>query len=220
MSQPIHIDKAPGVYYFWFQFFAHKISFSKDLYNVKNPAIAVRFIDFPTLLIKAKINSDGTIGLESGKKTIFSMHSDDLYGALKARPAMVMLVDADPTNVNILCKFYIQIIILASTSISLKIFAENKNFLNYEDPSSNLKKSPITLFDSLRNPIAKLDSTICISLLDRNSVDAIKERERMKGTAIKDSRVTHKSEIPDYSQEYPKEESKYDLKGKFLVFNK
>jgi len=106
MDQPLLIDKAPGVYYFCFQFFAHKINFSKDLYNIKNPAIAVRFIDFPTLLIKAKISDDGLLGLESGKKTIFSMHSDDLHTSLQSRPISVMLVDADPTNVNILGNFY------------------------------------------------------------------------------------------------------------------
>lgn len=85
--------------------------------------------------------------------------------------------------------------------------------MNYEDPSTNLKRSPVTLFDSLRNPIVKLDSTICVSLLDRNGVDAIRERERLKGTAIKEARVTHQN----IYEEYPKEESKYDLKGKNIV---
>jgi hypothetical protein len=103
--------------------------------------------------------------------------------------------------------------IIASTSISLKIFSENKNFLNYEDPTTNIKRSPVTLFDSLKNPIAKLDATVCISLLDRNSVQTIRERERLKGTAIKDARIKHGESIPDIY-----EDSKYDLTGTHLLY--
>lgn len=79
--------------------------------------------------------------------------------------------------------------------------------MNYEDPSSNLKRSTITLFDNLRNPIAKLDATICVSLLDKYSVEAIRERERNKGTAIKDARIGHRIDIHEEV-----EDSKYDLK--------
>lgn len=89
------------------------------------------------------------------------------------------------------------------------MFSQNKEFLNYEDPSTNLRRSQITLFDSLRNPIAKVDATICLSLLDSYSVEAIRERERKKGTAIKDARIAHKDlEVDDYDNE----EQKYDLK--------
>ena len=78
MSKPRVINKAPGVYYFSFQFFAHDIKLSKDFYDVKNPSIAIRFLDFPTLLIKTKIDHMGNIILGAGKKTTFSMHSEDL----------------------------------------------------------------------------------------------------------------------------------------------
>ena len=101
MSRQIPIDRSPGVYYFCFQFYAHDIHFSKDLFNIKNPAIAIRFLDFPTLLIKATISSNGTIILGSGKKTSFSMHSEDLYAWLDSKPAFVMFVDADPVNTSI-----------------------------------------------------------------------------------------------------------------------
>lgn len=75
------------------------------MYNIKNPAIAIRFVDFPTLLINAKLDSDGNVNLESGKRTSFSMHSDDLQACLETRPACVMFVDADPGNVSICGKY-------------------------------------------------------------------------------------------------------------------
>ena len=97
---------------------------------------------------------------------------------------------------------------LASTTISLNIFAQNKVFLNYEDPSTNLKRSSITLFDNLKNPIGKLDATICISLLDSLNVEVLKDREKKKGTAIRGARIAHKA----FNSEIEEEEQKYDVK--------
>ena len=56
MNIPIedeHIREA-GDYFFKFQFFVHHASLSKDLYNVAKPAIAIRFLDFPTLIVHGK----------------------------------------------------------------------------------------------------------------------------------------------------------------------
>ena len=110
MSRQALVDRSPGVYYFWFQFFAHEVHFSKDLYNIKNPAVAIRFLDFPTLLIRATLSPNGTIVLGSGKKTSFSMHSEDLYAWLDSKPAFVMFVDADPVNTSIKGKLSLSII--------------------------------------------------------------------------------------------------------------
>ena len=89
----------------------------------------------------------------------------------------------------------------------MNIFAQNRVFLNNEDPSTNLKRSSITLFDNLKNPIGKLDATICISLLDPLNVEVLKERERGKGTAIKGARITHKTFESEVEEDH-----KYDVK--------
>ena len=102
-----------------------------------------------------------------------------------------MFVDADPSHT----------VILASTSISLRVFTENKAFLSYEDPSSNLKRSSIKLFDNLKNQIGRLDATICIALLDQGSVEMIKQRQAYRETAIKGARIAHKYAQQDTEEE-------------------
>jgi hypothetical protein len=109
------VDRTPGTYYFNFQFFAHEISVGKDFTNVRYPAIAIRFLDFPTLLIRASINKGGRLGLEVGKKCSFKMNSDDLSSCLVSKPAYVMFVDADPKNTSI----------LASCTLSLSLFSRS-----------------------------------------------------------------------------------------------
>ena len=45
-------ERLPGDYLFKFQFFVHECSLTKDFYNIQKPAIAIRFLDFPTLIIE------------------------------------------------------------------------------------------------------------------------------------------------------------------------
>lgn len=44
--------RKPGDYYFKFQFFVHECILLKDFFNVTRPAIALRFLDFPTLILE------------------------------------------------------------------------------------------------------------------------------------------------------------------------
>jgi len=44
-------ERLPGEYLFKFQFFVHECSLTKDFYNIQKPALAIRFLDFPTLII-------------------------------------------------------------------------------------------------------------------------------------------------------------------------
>jgi hypothetical protein len=59
------------------------------------PAVAVRFLDFPTMLIEGSISSDGLFTFEKGKSMTFTMHSDTLASNLLQKPFYVMLVNAD-----------------------------------------------------------------------------------------------------------------------------
>lgn len=44
-----------GEYFFKFQFFIHECTLQKDFFNIAKPAIAIRFLDFPTLIIEGKL---------------------------------------------------------------------------------------------------------------------------------------------------------------------
>ena len=93
-----------GEYLFKFQFFVHELSLLKDYFNVAKPAIALRFLDFPTLIIEGKaantqsdvgqLLSTGRLKFNQGKKCNFKMHSDDLAKALTNKPFFLMFIDA------------------------------------------------------------------------------------------------------------------------------
>ena len=70
------------------------MSLTKDFFNIEKPAIAIRFLDFPTLVIPADLQSDGRLEFRKGKSTCFKMHSDELKSALLNKPFYVMFIDA------------------------------------------------------------------------------------------------------------------------------
>jgi hypothetical protein len=41
-----------GEYFFKFQFYVHECQLLKDYFNIQKPAIAIRFLDFPTLIME------------------------------------------------------------------------------------------------------------------------------------------------------------------------
>jgi hypothetical protein len=49
-------ERLPGEYIFKFQFFVHECALSKDFFNIHKPAIAIRFLDFPTLILEGTFN--------------------------------------------------------------------------------------------------------------------------------------------------------------------
>ena len=79
MDQDIRV---PGEYFFKFQFFVHELTMTKDFFNVHKPAVAIRFLDFPTLIIHGEMLADGRLAFGKGKSTSFKMHSDDLQAGL------------------------------------------------------------------------------------------------------------------------------------------
>ena len=74
------------------------MSLTKDFYNVTKPAIAIRFLDFPTLIIHGELTKDGRLHFEKGKTTKFKMHSEDLRAGLLTKPFFVMFIDAETTK--------------------------------------------------------------------------------------------------------------------------
>lgn len=95
MESGVHDVREPGEYFFKFQFFVHQLTMIRDFYNVKRPAVAVRFLDFPTLVIQGELMPDGRLQFEKGKSTSFKMHSEDLRKGLLNKPFFVMFIDAD-----------------------------------------------------------------------------------------------------------------------------
>lgn len=98
-SEPSEMEtdlREPGEYFFKFQFFVHQLALTKDFFNIHRPAVAIRFLDFPTLIIHGELMQDGRLAFGKGKSTNFKMHSEDLRLALLNKPFYVMFIDASP----------------------------------------------------------------------------------------------------------------------------
>lgn len=72
----------------------HQLALTKDFFNVHRPAVAIRFLDFPTLIIHGELSKDGRVVFAKGKTTSFKMHSEDLRAALLTKPFYVMFIDS------------------------------------------------------------------------------------------------------------------------------
>jgi len=87
-------QRANGDYYFKFQFFVHECQLLKDFFNLGKPALALRFLDFPTLILEGSISPQNTLKFSHGKKCNFLMNSDLLRLSLSTKPFFVMFIDA------------------------------------------------------------------------------------------------------------------------------
>jgi len=88
------------------------------------------------------------------------MHSEDLRSALIAKPCYVMFLYAGPKHTTI----------LGSCTLNLGLFTRDDCFFNHLDPTSNVKRSVINLFDQVKAPVGKIDATITLSLLDKSTI--------------------------------------------------
>ncbi|CDW82200.1 UNKNOWN [Stylonychia lemnae] len=87
------------------------------------------------------------------------MNSEDLKTALTQKPFFVMFVDAQPNN-----------------NVSLLLFAQDQAYFEVETQNLNLRRNYLYLFDNLKNEVMKLDSTIGISLLERNEQEKLNSK--------------------------------------------
>jgi len=154
-------ERLPGDYLFKFQFFVHDCSLAKDFYNIEKPALAIRFLDFPTLVLPGKLTSTGFLKFGSGKKCNFKMHSEELRSALLNKPFFVMFLDAADKNIQM----------LASSNVNVAVLARNYEYFDEEKKNWNLRRNFIYLFDNLKNEVMKLDITVGVSLLSRKEAD-------------------------------------------------
>ena len=89
-------ERLTGDYLFKFQFFVHECALTKDFFNVVKPALALRFLDFPTLILDGAVTGSNQLRFTGGKKCNFKMNNEDLREALVNKPFFIMFIDAQP----------------------------------------------------------------------------------------------------------------------------
>jgi len=140
------IDKQ---YVFALEYFVHDILYAHRITAVKRPALAFRFLDFPTQILNSRAND--ALVFEYGKKSRFLMEPANLRKELIERPFYVMLLDAHKDHVQI----------LASCALKITCFINDNDFLKTEE--KRIRRNTVMLFDNMRNRVGKVDLSLCIS---------------------------------------------------------
>jgi hypothetical protein len=136
---------------FLFEFFVFELYAPKEIITtIKQPYLALRFLNFPTLNLEGKLDTDRII-FNQGKTSFFEMDLNQLRKILNEEPLYVMLLDLN----------YGDIKILASSRLNISIFSFD-NFLDYSGPPPPMRRNILKLFDNAHSKVAEFDISLLI----------------------------------------------------------
>ena len=140
---------------FLFEFFVFELYLPRDIIRiVKQPIIACRLLDFPTLTLEGRVNLENeTIIFNQGKSSFFEMDLGKLKDSLINQSMYIMLLDLNHGNMKI----------IGSCRLNISVFAYD-SFLNYDrnskgpDPRRNI----LQLFDNSTEKIGEFEISLLI----------------------------------------------------------
>ena len=83
---------------------------------------------------------------------------------------------------------------LASSNVNIKVLAQNQDFLAEETLNVNLRRNMLYLFDQLQNETVKMDVSLGVSLVDRDSADKLQGKMDRVCPNIPGARMTGKED--------------------------
>ena len=140
---------------FLFEFFIFELYLPRDLIKiVKQPIIACRLFDFPTLTFEGKVNlQKERILFNTGKRSFFEMDLAKLKDNLINQPMYIMFLDLNHGNMKI----------IGNCRLNISVFAYD-NFLNFDinsegpDPRRNI----LQLFDNSMEKVGEFEISLLI----------------------------------------------------------
>ena len=140
---------------FLFEFFIFELYLPRDLIKiVKQPVMACRLFDFPTLTFEGKVNlQKETIIFNTGKRSFFEMDIPKLKDNLINQPMYIMFLDLNHGNMKI----------IGNCRLNISVFAYD-NFLNFDinsegpDPRRNI----LQLFDNSMEKVGEFEISLLI----------------------------------------------------------
>jgi len=155
INPPSAQQKKASMPVFLFEFFVFELYLPRDIIrNVKQPIIACRLLDFPTLTLEGRVNlQNETIIFNQGKSSFFEMDIGQLKNSLINQSMYIMLLDLNHGNMNI----------IGSCRLNISVFAY-ESFLNYDrnskgpDPRRNI----LQLFDNTPAKIGEFEISLLI----------------------------------------------------------
>ena len=140
---------------FLYEFFVFELYLPRELIKiVKQPILAFRLLDFPTLTLEGNVNlTRESIFFNQGKSSFFEMDMGQLKENLANQPMYIMFLDLNHGNMKI----------IGTCRLNLSLFAYD-SFLNYDintkgpDPRRNI----LQLFDNSMEKIGEFEMSLLI----------------------------------------------------------
>ena len=138
---------------FLFEFFIFDLYLPRELLRqMKQPLLAFRFLDFPTLTLYGNvIYNEEKIIFNQGKSSYFEMTVPELKENLINKPMYIMFIDKNFGDMKI----------IGSSRLNISIFAYD-SFLEYNGSTPKPRRNILKLFDNSLEKIAEFEISLLI----------------------------------------------------------
>ena len=138
---------------FLYEFFVFSLYLPRELLrSIKQPILAFRLFDFPTLTISGNvIYKDERILFNQGKSSYFEMELEEIKENLLEQPMYIMFIDMNFGDMKI----------LGSSRLNISIFSYD-SFLQFSGSVPKPRKNILKLFDNSLEKIAEFEMSLLI----------------------------------------------------------
>ena len=162
---------------FLYEFFVFELYLPSELLKfIKQPILAFRLLDFPSLTLEGSLNYQRqSIIFNQGKSSYFEMDLLDLKDNLLNQPMYIMFLDLNHGNIKV----------IGNCRLNVSLFTYD-SFLNYgKGPIPEPRRNILQLFDNTMEKIGEFEMTLVIRReyykFDKN----IEIKENTKSVVIK-----------------------------------
>ena len=142
---------------FLYEFFVFELYLPRDLLRIiKQPILAFRLLDFPTLTLEGNVNlTKESIFFNQGKSSFFEMDLGELKDNLMNQPMYIMFLDLNHGNMKV----------IGNCRLNISLFAYD-SYLNYENDINmkipQPKRNILQLFDNSMEKIGEFEISLLI----------------------------------------------------------
>ena len=139
---------------FLYEFFVFELYLPSELLKfIKQPILAFRLLDFPTLTLEGNLNIQRqSVIFNQGKSSFFEMELLDLKDNLLNQPMYIMFLDLNHGNIKI----------IGNCRLNISLFAYD-SFLNYENgPIPDPRRNILQLYDSTMEKVGEFEMSLII----------------------------------------------------------
>ena len=189
---------------FLYEFFVFELYLPSELLKfIKQPILAFRLLDFPSLTLEGSLNYQRqSIIFIQGKSSYFEMDLLDLKDNLLNQPMYIMFLDLNHGNIKV----------IGNCRLNVSLFTYD-SFLNYgKGPIPEPRRNILQLFDNTMEKIGEFEMTLLIRReyykFDKN----IEIKENTKSVVIKKAKkkkpnlIRDKNESLMYKGQSPKKQ--------------